>query len=284
MEYLFLGNSASLRHSVAAAGKKLPLLIALLLTGTLCAAQGSSAPGEAAGKKSSAQAYLDFVLEEKADSAAAAESEPLVENPDAADADGMTALMKAAKEGNDWEIQCLVRSGADLQKRDKDGWSALMYAVRYQNDSRVVRQLVSAGAHTRVRNKYNSTPLLLAAYYSPNPDILSLLLENRSSSEDEVFNAFILSLTSPAGTAQAKLAKIRQFLAKGIPVNRLWQGMTPLMYACRYATSTQPIAELLKNGADVSPQDRDGRKAFDYAMENPELARDGTFWQLNATH
>ena len=281
MEYL-LGETLSFLQESGRHFRRAMVFTALLSIGFLCIAEEKGSGTAKKGKNLSAQTYLDLALTEKIDAGTRTETNILIAEPDAADADGMTALMKAAKEGNNWEIQSLVQSGADLQKRDKEGWSALMYAVRYQQDSSIVRQLIAAGAHTRVRNKYNSTPLMIAAYYSQNPDILGILLENRSSSEEEVFNAFILSLTSQTGTEHAKLAKIRQFLAKGVPVNRLWQGMTPLMYACRYAASTQPIEELLKNVADVSPRDKDGRTAFDYAMENRELARDNTFWRLNA--
>ncbi len=204
-----------------------------------------------------------------------------VEDPNQADKNGVTLIMKAAKAGNDWDIHNLIESGADLKKRDKDGWSVLMYAVRYQNNLDIVKTLIDNGASIRVRNNYNITPLLLAANYSQNPEILSLLLENRSPSEDEVFNAFILAITSENGTEHVREAKIKIFLNMNIAVNKMWKGKTPLMYACQYAKSTKIVNMLLENGARTSIVDSSGKTAFDYAKTNSKLKHDDIYWSLN---
>ena len=230
------------------------------------------------------QSFLyDFVVEEDNEDENEEIKKRTIENPDAADANGVTLLMKAAKAGNDWDVRNLLENGANVQLRDKDGWSALMYAVRYQNSMQLVNMLVSHGAHIRVRNKYNATPLLLAADYSQNPEILSLLLRNRSSSEDEVFKAFIFALTSNVGQDHVKTAKIQLFLDMDIPLNRIWKGKTPLMYACQYASSNAVIKQLLDAGARPGIQDANGKTAFDYAKLNTNLVRDDIYWSLNSS-
>lgn len=230
------------------------------------------------------QSFLyDFVVEEDNEDENEEIKKRTIENPDAADANGVTLLMKAAKAGNDWDVRNLLENGANVQLRDKDGWSALMYAVRYQNSMQLVNMLVSHGAHIRVRNKYNATPLLLAADYSQNPEILSLLLRNRSSSEDEVFKAFIFALTSNVGQDHVKTAKIQLFLDMDIPLNRIWKGKTPLMYACQYASSNAVIKQLLDAGARPGIQDASGKTAFDYAKLNTNLVRDDIYWSLNSS-
>ncbi|MBQ2080718.1 MAG: ankyrin repeat domain-containing protein, partial [Treponema sp.] len=206
-----------------------------------------------------------------------------ISDPDQADERGVTLLMKAAKAGNDWDVKNLLLNGADVSKRDCDGWTALMYAVRYQNNLQIVKTLIDHGAHTRVRNKYNSTPLLMAAEHSLNPEILALLLENRSSTEDEVFRAFMLTLSSTSGSMRIREAKIRLFLEDmAIPVNHTWQGTTPLIYAAQHASSTQIIKLLLDFGAKTSIRDVAGKTAFDYAKENKSLAHDEIYWSLNS--
>lgn len=205
-----------------------------------------------------------------------------VENPDMTDSSGVTLLMKAAKAGNDWDVQNLLEHGAGVNLRDRDGWSALMYAVRYQNNLQIVRTLIKYGAHVRVRNKYNATPLLLAADYSQNPEIVALLLSDRSVSEDEVFKAFIMALTSNVGPDHVRTAKIKLFLDMDIPVNRIWKGKTPLMYAAQYSSSTAVIGLLLENGARQGIKDAEGRTAFDYAKMNRSLERNDIFWSLNS--
>lgn len=236
-----------------------------------------------------AQTYdKSYLYEYMKDETPTAPSEDAKEAPssiadvNSADKNGVTLLMKAAKAGNDWDVQNLLNLGADVQARDKDGWSALMYAVRYQNSIHLVNMLIEKGAHTRVRNKYNATPLLLAANYSQNPQILSLMLRNRSNTEDEVYKAFILALSSNEGSDHIQTTKIQLFLDMGISVNRVWKGKTPLMYASQYSNSTAIIKLLLSSGAKPGVQSVDGKTAFDYAKENNNLAHDDTYWALNS--
>ena len=227
--------------------------------------------------------YLyDYALEDIVpNSEAESESSLRIADPNAADASGVTMLMKAAKAGNDWDVKLLLQNGADIQKRDKDGWTALMYAVRYQNNLELIKTLVDNGAYKRVRNNFNATPLLMAAEYSQNPDILDLFLKDRSITENEVFNAFVLSITSTAGSNHIKEAKIKLFTAMNIPVNRIWKGKTPLMYACQYASSSSVIQILLDSGARTDLRNPEGKTAFDYAKDNINLAHDDIYWSLN---
>jgi len=202
-------------------------------------------------------------------------------NIDLADEHGITKLMRAAKAGNYSEMQRLIKAGANVKKRDNDGWSALMYAVRYQNNMKCIQLLVDNGAPVRIRNKYNTTPLLLAAEYSENPQVLDYMLRDRSAAENEVFNAFILAITSMAGSASVKEEKLRLFIDMGIPINRIWNGKTPLIYACQYCTSTSTLKVLLDGGAKTLVRDSDGKTAFDYAESNAHLSHDDIFWSLN---
>lgn len=142
--------------------------------------------------------------------------------------------------------------------------------------------LIEKGAHTRIRNKYNATPLLLAADYSQNPQILSLLLRNRSATEDEVFKAFILALTSTEGTEYIQQTKIQLFLDMGVSVNRVWKGKTPLMYAAQYSNSTGVIGLLIQSGAKPGIQNVEGKTAFEFAKDNTRLAHDDIYWSLNS--
>ena len=202
-------------------------------------------------------------------------------NPDEADSLGCTLLMKAAKNGNNWEIKSLLESGANVNLKDKDGWTALMYAVRYQENISVVEALINAGAKIKITNNYNLSPLIIAATYNGNPEIIRKILNYYSVSEKEVLQAFVLLLSDNSSSDFSKLAKIEAFLEKSIPLNTFYKGKTPLMYAAQYSSSTSIIARLIEEGAVTTIRSTDGKTAFYYAQENKKLEHDEIFWSLN---
>lgn len=207
--------------------------------------------------------------------------EKTILNPNEADNFGSTLLMKAAKNGNNWELKSLLTSGADVNLTDKDGWTALMYACRYQENVSIVDSLIDAGAQVKIKNKYDLSPLILAATYNGNPEIIKKLLNYYAVSEKEVLQAFVLLLTDNSSSDFSKIAKIETFIDKSIPLNTFYNGKTPLMYAAQFCNSTSIIDVLLKRGAVTSIRSTEGKTAFDYAMENNKLKHDDIFWSLN---
>lgn len=208
-------------------------------------------------------------------------NEKTILNPDEADNFGCTLLMKAAKNGNNWELKSLLTSGANVNLTDRDGWTALMYACRYQENVSIVDSLIEAGAQVKIKNKYDLSPLILAATYNGNPEIIKKLLNYYAVSEKEVLQAFVLLLTDNSSSDFSKIAKIETFIDKSIPLNTFYNGKTPLMYAAQFCNSTNIIDVLLRKGAVTSIRSTEGKTAFDYAMENNKLKHDDIFWSLN---
>lgn len=210
-----------------------------------------------------------------------AEEIPLIANPDEKDSNGQTLLMKAAKTGNEWQLSHLIRSGADINAKDKDGWTALMYAVRYQESLGAVNQLINSNADVKAKNNYDSSALLIAACYNNNPEILRKILTFYSISEKDVLKAFTQLLSSTLIKEYVQIAKINIFLEKSIQLNTFYEGKTPLMYAAQFGTSTKVIKLLLDNGCITTVRSTEGKTAFEYASKNTKLKHDDNYWALN---
>lgn len=197
------------------------------------------------------------------------------------DENGRTPLMNAAKSGNLWLLKSLIKSGADVKKRDSEGWTAMMYAIRYQNTLEVIDILAKNGALLNDKNNYSTSTLSMAAMWSENPEILNRVLNSYSPGDKEIFKSFVLCITSENTSIISQKEKLNVFLKKNVPVNRIYEGKTPLMYACLYAKSTEIIKLLLDNGAITTIRTQTNKTAFDFAAENKNLVHDETYWSLN---
>lgn len=210
--------------------------------------------------------------------------EPVYEpipNPNETDASGCTLLMRAAKSGNEWQLKRLLEAGADVNQTDKDGWTALMYAVRYNESLECTELLVDANTDIKLKNNFGSSAIVIAACYNNNPKVLAKLLNKYKSSDNEILRAFVFMLSEQNITEDALLSKLNLFIDKSVPLNSLFDGKTPLMYAAQYGNSNQVLKILLENDASAKVRSTEGKTAFDYASKNKNIAHDQTYWALN---
>lgn len=201
-----------------------------------------------------------------------------IENANARDLNGRTKLMAAAKKGDLERIENLLYSGADINAKDNDGWSALMFAARFCPDTEVTRTLIKNGADTEQKNNYGISALKLAAGFSRTPAVVSILLAPYTVSDSEARSSFIYAITSEASEQTLDV-----FAARGFPVNDIYNGKTPLMYAAETNTDTRIIGWLLRKGARTSYITSSGYTAFDFARENKRLSHDSNYWALDTS-
>lgn len=74
------------------------------------------------------------------------------------------------------EVITMLRIGVPINSQDKDGYSAIYWAV-FNSNTDVVNKLISKNADVNVRNNYYWTPLHAAAH-NRNTDMMKLLLEH----------------------------------------------------------------------------------------------------------
>ncbi|XP_047134879.1 histone-lysine N-methyltransferase EHMT2 isoform X1 [Hydra vulgaris] len=67
-----------------------------------------------------------------------------------ANADGMTLLHIAARNGNLIFVKWLVSLGVSLNQQDNYGWTALMWATEHDSNAEIIKYLIKIGAHTNV--------------------------------------------------------------------------------------------------------------------------------------
>ena len=198
-----------------------------------------------------------------------------IENADERDSEGRTKLMNASKKGDLNLTEDLIFSKADVNAKDDDGWTALMFASRFSENDKIVKKLIENGADIKAKNNYGISPLKLASSFSKNSKIVSQLLSGYEISDSEVRSSFINAITeeSPSQILDA-------FFEYGLPVNSFYDGKTPLMYAAESCKDTKIIQWLLSNGAKINYKTDSGLTAFDFAKKNKKLKRDSVFWSL----
>lgn len=205
----------------------------------------------------------------------------LIENPDECDEHGTTLLMDACEKSDIEQIKLLIKSGADVNKKDNDGYNALMYAVRYQNNKEVVELLINQNINVKEKNNFGLTPLLLAASFCENADIFTLLLKFYEPLEKEVLQSLTMVLSNSLKNEQALLNKVQTYILFGVPLNVFYDGKTPLMYAAQNTYSSKVLKLLVQNGAKTSIRSVEGKTAFDYAKQNKNLSQEQYYSSLN---
>ena len=204
-----------------------------------------------------------------------------IQNPDECDKNGKTLLMQAIQFGNTEQIDLLLESNANINLQDDEGWTALMYCVRYQNDIDLVNKLLDYNANYKIETNYGLSLLDLCISYCDDLNVIKKILSLYEKNSKEVLKSFTLLLSSTFFDEELFLQKIQLFLNYNITLNSLHNGKTPLMYLCQNNSSTKAIQLLLKYGADKDIKSSENKTAFEYASENKSLQQDDIYWSLN---
>lgn len=94
---------------------------------------------------------------------------------------GQTILMYAVSINKNPEVvNLLLMYGANLSARDNAGRTALMFASALNPNAEVVSRLIQAGASPSAKDQNGWSPLLYACAQNSNPDVIRLLLQNGS--------------------------------------------------------------------------------------------------------
>jgi len=213
---------------------------------------------------------------------------------DKRDAKGMTALMYA--DGNPRFLTLLLKRGANIRARDKQGRTVLMHAADWEFYAEMGRKgslgtaipfLLKHGAEVNARDQNGQTALLIATNNRQTADTVVTLL-NAGADPNIADNQGITPLMWAAmrgntgqiqalrkagakvGLMEALLLEdtvtVNTALEKGADVNlRGPGGLTPLMTAAGHGDA-ELTAHLLALGAKVDALDEIGRTALHHAV------------------
>ena len=204
---------------------------------------------------------------------------------------GITLLIAATLLANDPEIvDILLKSGADVNAREKGGRNALFFALYHDPaNAEVVRLLAEAGADPKV--KWNGRTARDLALKNKNPEVQKMahtLLTNTNGSGPvqtllgEVMYVMMTPRVSwkQRGTQIRKiitLDRVKAIIASGADVNAKGeQGITLLMVAAAFSDNPEIVSALLNAGADVNTRVYGGSTILMQAVihsENPEIIR-----------
>src|SRR2546422_4537784 len=177
--------------------------------------------------------------------------------------DSATALMYASVHADVPIMKLLLANQADVNARNPVGATALMWAA---GDLAKVQLLVQSGADVNARSESGRTSLIVAANYAGNVETVRFLLANRADPKIVDRNG-----DGPVGSAvtAGDSAVLRELLARGANIRELvraggnFYGYTPLMRAAQ-ARCVECVRILLEAGADV-----------DHASDDPATVQAG---------
>ncbi|WP_257264060.1 ankyrin repeat domain-containing protein, partial [Endozoicomonas sp. ONNA2] len=200
------------------------------------------------------------------------------------DAHSATPLFFAAQKGNASMVKFLVQHGANVNavisnNPGKNGVTPLFSAALEGNAS-IVEYLLLHGAHVDAVTEVDAediglTPLLIASK-NGHTQVVRVLLKYGANANGMVHSEQQRGLTSLIFAAMYGNLKIVKLLLKNnANVNAVitsgeFEGYTALCFAAKNGHGR--VAEiLLKNNADVNVVQKNGKSAFDNAVENKHL-------------
>jgi ankyrin repeat protein len=201
----------------------------------------------------------------------------------AADADGSTALMYAAANGDLELVRGLIKAGANVKLASQLGTSAITEAA-ILGSARILDALLRAGADPNYKTPNGETPLM-AAGRSGKIDAAKVLLEAGADINAKETWGGQSALMWAAAQGQADMVKFlaskganlddhgkvnqweRKVIQEPRPKDMNKGGFTPLHYAAREGCAAC-VQNLLAAGADPDSEDPDRETPLLLALEN----------------
>lgn len=185
----------------------------------------------------------------------------------------LSALVRAADlpdaaEKKDWSaVASLLESKADPNAKQADGMTALHWAATHDQTD-IARKLLSAGANASVTNAYGVSALSLACQNGNEALVSSLLDAGANANTTLKGGETVLMIAARTGRAGA----ISRLLSRGARIDvKDRKGQTALMWAAAEG-HVEAVELLVKSGADVHAKVKSGFTPLLFAVREGRIA------------
>ena len=194
-------------------------------------------------------------------------------------ADYYEAMMVCVKTGNAEMARLLIQGGADVNVRDDDGRSFVMYSVMGEPEDMppescnpVLRVLLENGADPDLPDTKGRTPLMIAAVNNElDPSVIKTLLEfgaDINATDDKGLTALMWAV---AGVDKVPDIVMPALIRTGGLRADGWERLCAfavLSIAVKHELQIDVVRRLINYGADVNIIDNNGMNALMYALMN----------------
>lgn len=161
-------------------------------------------------------------------------------------------------------VQEMIKEGIDVNARDDNGKTFLLYALLDVDNLAVAQYLIEQGADVNAPSRQTGvTPLIVATSTADKLQKQTIkYYETQNKVTDEEVEKLIVHQMAHA------LNMLKMLIEGGADINQETPIGTPLMNAATNEWNIDIVDMLLKAGADVNQKDRYGRTALFYASAN----------------
>jgi len=195
--------------------------------------------------------------------------------------DGTTPLHIAAANNSAAEaVSLLLKAGANANTRNRDGRTPLHSCAYGEAAAPVVEALLKAGADANARDAEGVTPLFFTVADASKRNVTALLLRSGADANAKDRDGGTPLHRAAASNTDPDVVPL--LLKSGAKANaRDKDGRTPLHLAARSNPNPVVTELLLKAGADAKAKDASGMRPIDYAEKNRSLRGTEAYWKLN---
>jgi ankyrin repeat protein len=190
------------------------------------------------------------------------------------------------------EIENLLAEGADINAKDSEGSSPLVYAIGSRR-AEAVRLLIAKGADVQIARKSGKTPLMFACIEGKEDIVAPLLQAGADVNARDNTNWTALYYASLYGAGESIVSML---VKKGADINARNDDGETALHSAAYRGHFPFVKALLANGADANIRDSRGNRPEESARRNnkegianflqektaPVVAAVATGWKLTA--